>query len=112
VEEIKVETSSQGNHTVKTYDKAKQKYVNAGLIVGNKFKKNVSNIHFMVKHNGYGIQSAVLNELIKRKVDTIVITTAKGTTHVSKMSDWVNNSKTADYGNGKQHFLDIKLMQI
>jgi hypothetical protein len=112
MEEIKVVKSKEGNETLYTYDKAKQKYVLAGIIVGNRFKKNVSNAHFMIKHNGYGIQAIVLNEIIKKKVDLIVITTSRGTTHTSRVSEWVKNGKVADYGNGKQYFLDVKLMQI
>jgi hypothetical protein len=112
MEEIKLVASKTGNETLYTYDKAKQKYVHAGVIVGNRFRKNVTSTHFMVKHNGYGIQAIVLNELIKKKVDTIIITTSKGTTHTSKIIEWVKNGKVADYGNGKQYFLDVKLMQI
>ena len=112
MEEIKVVKSKEGNETLYTFDKAKQKYVQAGLIIGNRFKKKVNNNHFMVKHNGYGIQAIVLNELIKKKVELIIITTARGTTHNSKLHTWVSYGKVADYGNGKQYFLDVKLMQI
>lgn len=92
------------------HDKKKNKYINAGIVNGNRFYKYVKPAHFMVKHNAYGIQSEVLNELIKRKVVYIVINTSRGARLTSRIELWINQAVVKDYGNGVQHFLNIKLM--
>lgn len=100
------------NIVVKTYDIRKKKYVVAGFIHNSIFYRKVQNRHFMVKHNGYGIQIDVLSTCIKHNVKSIVLTTPKNTMLFSLPSDWVNKGKVGDYNHGKQIFLDVKLMKV
>lgn len=92
------------------HDKKKDKYINAGIVNGNKFYKFVKPSHYMVKYHAYGIQAQVLNELIKRKIVYIIINTDKGARLTSRLDLWVNKATVKDFGNGTQYFLNIKLM--
>lgn len=107
---LKIKEGIEDACIIFSYDKKKDKYINAGIVNGNRFYKYVKPSHFMVKHNAFGIQSEVLNELIKRKVVYVIINTSTGARLSSRVDLWVNQAVVKDYGNGVQHFLNIKLM--
>ena len=94
------------------YDPGKRKLVLCGYLDGNVFVRNVnSKRHFMNIVQGYGIQENAFDELKKREIEDILIKeqdTKKEWS--SKLSDWEDNGKTGDYGNGKQRFLSTKYM--
>jgi hypothetical protein len=95
-----------------TKDPAKNKQVFCGNIEGDCFYRIVKNEHYMVKENGYGIQTDVLDKLVAYGVKTIFLKTSRGTIMKSKLSDWNSKGKKRDYGNGLQVFLDTKYMEV
>lgn len=94
-----------------TFDPAKGKEVYCGYIDGFVFYRNVNNSHYMVKENGYGMQTNVLQGLIGAGVKEILLTTHKGTRLLSKVSSWNSKGVRKDYGNGEQVFLNTKYMR-
>lgn len=107
---LKIKEGIEDACVIFAYDKKKDKYINAGIVNGNRFYKYVKPANFMVKFNAYGIQSEVLNELIKRNVIYIVINTTRGARLTSRIELWINKAVVKDFGHGPQHFLNIKLM--
>lgn len=95
---------------MKTFDKAKGKSVMAGSIRNGKYYRTVTNAHYMVKHQGYGIQSNVFSELYAKGVHTIVLQ-AKGVNLIAPLYVWVDNGVVKDYGHGDQVFLSTKFMR-
>jgi len=91
------------------FDKAKNKSVVAGHIDGDTFVRKVQRKHFMRFKNGYGIQESVMQELVMRGVTKILLI-AEHDRWLSDISDWLLLSP-ADYGHGKQRFLDVKKMK-
>jgi len=95
---------------VKTYDKAKGKYVYAGDLEGDTYTRKVNNRHYMVKEHGYGVQRDVLEKLISDSVRYIVIQ-AKQKTYKTTLATWVSRGKVKDYGHGEQVFLNTNFME-
>ena len=61
---------------------------------------------------GYGIQEVAFQEMMSKGVKKIVLKE----THTNKnweasVETWLENSKVADYGHGKQRFLSLKFMK-
>lgn len=97
---------------IKTYDDKKEKEVLCGYVEGDTYYRDVDNKHFMVKHDGYGIQLDVMNQLLKMGVKTIVINTKAGTTHTVPFRTWATKGKKDSYGHGEQIFLSKKFMNV
>lgn len=95
-----------------TYDPAKGKTVLCGELVGDTLFRWVEPKHFMRVLQGYGIQEVAFQEMVKRGVKLIVLketaTEQKWEAHIDV---WMNSSKIADYGHGKQRFLSLKFMK-
>lgn len=66
--------------------------------------------HFMRVVGGYGIQEEVFNEHLRGKNGIIKIIEDKKSAYEIPIWRWENNSKTADYGFGRQVFLSTKYM--
>ena len=96
-----------------TMDPAKEKEVFCGMADTDtkEYFRYVGNDHYMVKENGYGIQSSVLKELMELGIKKVHITTKTSTKMDSNISDWIKHGKEKDYGNGKQIFLAVKFME-
>lgn len=95
---------------VRTFDKAKDKKVMAGSVIGNEYHRTVTNAHYMVKHRGYGIQSSIFSELISKGVQRIVLHTKTGVLS-SWLYDWTDKGVVKDYGHGAQIFLPVDQMK-
>jgi hypothetical protein len=95
-----------------TWDKAKQKQVLVGNIVGNTIYRNVDSRHFMRILDGYGMQEPAFQELIENNVKWVVERVdPTGDMWRSSISDWIEHGKVMDYGHGKQRFLSMKYMK-
>ncbi len=94
------------------YDPQKRKLVLCGYVNDDTFIRHVnSKKHFMKIVDGYGIQETAFDELRKREIKNILIEEEDTkTSWTSKVDDWKNNGKVADYGNGEQRFLSMKYM--
>lgn len=94
-----------------TWDPRKNKEVLVGEIIGDTLFRDVTSKHFMRVVDGYGIQESALTKLQIGNITKIVIKeTDSGKQWESKVSDWTEHGKSADYGNGKQRFLSLKYM--
>jgi hypothetical protein len=94
-----------------TYDTKKKKIVKVGEIVGSVLFKLVNpSKHFMRVVDGYGIQWEAFNRLEEKGVDKIIIKENTGNQWSASLKDWMEHSKVADYGSGKQVFLSLKYM--
>jgi hypothetical protein len=95
-----------------TFDTRKQKKVLVGEINGDKLVKKVTANHFMRIVNGYGIQYEALAELSDKKIKTIEVHELEGLRRkwTATVKEWIEKSKTMDFGNGKQVFLSLKYM--
>ena len=92
------------------YDPAKQKDVLIGEIQDGVLHREVKPEHFMKIVDGYGIQENGFQKLITEAVKEIVMRTEAGTTYSATVQTWLDHSKVADYGHGKQRFLSLKYM--
>ena len=95
-----------------TFDPHKNKKVLCGELIGDTLFRNVEPKHFMRVLQGYGIQEVAFQEAVKRGVEKIVLKE----THTEQqweasINAWLNSSKIADYGHGKQRFLSLKFMK-
>ena len=96
------------------FDPAKQKLALCGYVDGNAFIRDVvSYKHFMQIVGGYGIQELAFTELQKRDIKNVMLReTDTGKNWYSKLGDWVDHGKVADYGHGQQRFLSMKYMLL
>lgn len=92
----------------KTFDEVKNREVVVGTLEGETFTKQVTNKHYMVSENGYGIQAEVLDELVEAGCKVIEIHSKKSIWK-SHINQWGLNSKS--YGHGLQVFLSIHRME-
>lgn len=95
-------------------DPKKNKLVLAGFVDKDTFIRHVTSYkHFMKVVGGYGIQEIAFEELQKRNIKNILLEEKDTGIHwYSKLSDWEENGKVADYGHGKQRFLGMKYMLV
>lgn len=100
------------NEVIKTFDKAKNKKVICGKLVGTIYRRTVKKIHFMYKYHGYGMQLDVAQQLIDGGCTHVVLKKAEtGEKLVSTLADWLKPSvPVEDLKHGPQRFLDIDLM--
>lgn len=96
---------------IRAFDPKKRKEVVCGYVDGDTYHRSVNNRHYFVKYGGYGVQTLILDRLIRKKVKYIVITTHKGTKLKSDIIDWVRWGRKRNYGHGKQTFLGTKFMK-
>ena len=94
---------------LKTFDKKKGKMVFAGEIRDGNYCRKVSNRHYMVKEKGYGIQSTVFAELVKRNIKDVILSTPH-TTLKAPLYIWMAKGRSRDYGHGEQVFLSVEFM--
>lgn len=95
-----------------TYDIRKKKTVLCGELEGETFRREVNSRHFMRVVGGYGIQEDAFQKLCEKRAKKILIHVENtSTTWESVIEDWKINSKTMDFGNGKQRFLSLKYMK-
>lgn len=66
------------------------------------FTKKVSNRHFMLKENGYGISEDVIKQLIQLECDKIEILTKKNKYYFTL--EKILNQPIKNYGHGNQRF--------
>jgi len=97
---------------IKTLDPKKGKEVSCGSVEDDTYYRKVGNKHFMVKHNGYGIQMDVFKKLVKMGVYDVEIITKAGTKHRAPLYTWLSKGKKDDFGHGPQLFLDITYMGV
>lgn len=95
---------------LKTFDKAKDKYVRAGNLEGDVYHRKVKNAHYMVKEHGYGIQTDVMSKLLACGAKKILIHTKTKDLSAS-LATWVLRGHRKDYGNGEQVFLSTEFME-
>lgn len=94
-----------------SFDPKKQKKILCGDLKDGTLYRDVSTKHFMRVVDGYGIQYQALQELKAQGVKYIVIQEKEnGKAWRATLESWEANSKTADYGHGKQVFLSMKYM--
>ena len=95
-------------------DPAKNKLVLCGYTDGDMFIRNVHSIkHFMRVTGGYGIQEVGFQEILKRGIEKVLMKeTDTKKQWASNIKAWKDNSRVADYGNGKQRFLSLKYMTL
>lgn len=94
-----------------TFDTRKQKKVLIGEIQGEALFKTVNPAkHFMRIVDGYGIQYQAFQELKAKQIKKIIIKETTGNQWEATLQTWIDNSKVADYGSGKQVFMSLKFM--
>ncbi len=95
---------------VTAYDPKKKKLVYVGIYdpFTNILTLPKTSKHFMVKENGYGIQWNIYERALKR--DCIIHIKKGERVFESHIEDWHTRGHEADYGHGRQVFLDVKLM--
>ena len=94
------------------FDPKKRKQVLCGEIIGDILFRDVDPIkHLMRVSNSYAIQHYVLPILEEKGIKKIVIKEKGGMNWEADLKTWKENSKTADYGHGKQTFLGLKFMK-
>ena len=95
-------------------DPTKDKLVLAGFVDGDTFRRHVTSYrHFMKIVGGYGIQEIAFEELQKRKIKNILLEEKDtGKSWYSKLDDWTEHGKVADYGHGRQRFLSMRYMLL
>lgn len=98
------------------WDPAKRKHVLCGTWVRDRhlIARVVKPEHFMRVSQSYGIQEVAFEQICKAvpKIKQIVFQVeATGDFLFSKIDDWLEHGKVADYGHGKQRFLGIKFME-
>ena len=84
-----------------------------GVVDGKVYLKKCKKEHFMIKYHGFGISDKVLNKLKEIGVDTVAIVYdgMRGEKrYSSKLSDWLNSTKTSEYEGDKQSFLSLNEM--
>ena len=97
---------------IKVYDKAKCEEIKAGELSDGVFLRRVMPWHYMYKVKGYGIQETVIQLLIEKKAELVVIQ-ASAHTYWSCLSDWLApDIKMLDFGHGPQRFLPVARMEI
>jgi len=96
---------------MKIFDPKKRKEVFVGSVKGDTFYRSVNSKHYMVLEGGYGMQTTLLDKLIREKVKNIRFTTQKGKTLDSTIADWVQWGKIKKYGHGRQTFLKTDFMK-
>jgi hypothetical protein len=95
------------------FDPTKKKLVLCGYVDKDSFIRNVSSEHFMRVVGGYGIQEIAFKELEKRKVKNVLLKeTDTKKNWYSKLSDWMEHGRVADYGHGQQRFLSLNYMLL
>jgi hypothetical protein len=96
-----------------TYDPKKGKNVLVGTITGTTLLREVTEKHFMRVVGGYGIQEPALQQARSLGVKTIIqIVKETNEKWIGTIDNWINNSKTMDFGHGKQVFLSLKYMTL
>jgi len=94
------------------FDPFKRKKVLCGEVVGDTLIRDVDPIkHFMRVVGGYGIQHYVFPILKKNGVKKIIIKELNGKNWEADLKTWEENSRTMDFGHGKQIFLSLKYMK-
>jgi len=94
-----------------TFDPQKKRIVFAGIFYNRNFFKKVDQRHFMRMVQGYGIQEDVIERLLKRGCEKVILKTPLCLL-VSNFSDWLEEDiDSIDYGSGKQVFLPVKRMK-
>jgi hypothetical protein len=84
----------------------------AGYTDGKTFYRDVDpSRHLLRKHNGYAIQDSVLNELVDRGVETVVLQEPNRRL-VSNLEDWQDYGKPIDLGHGEQTVLPVTYMSV
>jgi len=94
---------------LKVYDPKKGKEVTVGELQGDCFIKRVSNNHYMIKYQGYGIDKVVLDKLKQLQVKYIMIK-ASAVEYYVEVDTWIVAGKTDNYGHGEQVFLPVSKM--
>lgn len=99
------------NKKVYAFDPKKNKPILAGYIDDNVFVKKVTNKHYHIKLQSYGIQEEVLHRLNKEKIKYIKIISKKFC-YLTNVTDWLGKKFTfiRDYGHGRQIFFPVSLM--
>lgn len=98
--------------SVYCFDPKYKTYMKMGLKKGDIFYKAVRDVNFMRVVNGYGIQYDAFNDFPALGIKRIKVLEEGGNIWLSKVSDWKNFGKVADYGRGKQIFLSLKYMSL
>lgn len=94
-----------------TYDPKKAKQVLVGELIVDTLFRDVDPKHFMRIVQGYGIQEIAFEEIVRKGVDKIVLKEmGTGKRWESRVKDWLEHGRVADYGHGKQRFLSVKFM--
>ena len=106
---MKKKDTIKKEQTLHTFDEMKMKPVKAGVIIDGVFHRKVKNEHYMVKEYGYGIQKDVMQTLVRKNIEYIVLH-AVNTILKSKVSDWISRGYLKDYGAGFQIFLSTEAM--
>lgn len=84
----------------------------AGYLDGKTFYREVDPArHLVRKHNGYAISDEVLDELVDRGVETVVLQEPTRRL-VSTLDDWQEFGKPFNFGHGDQTVLPITYMSV
>lgn len=95
---------------ITTYDPKKNKEVFVGTLIGNVFIRKVSSKHFMRILQAYGIQKDVVEKLNRLDCEYVLFETNRRKL-LSAFNQWLGeDSKTLDFGHGKQVFLPVNKM--
>lgn len=94
-----------------TYDEGKAKKVMAGKLKDGVYRRNVEKKHFMIKENGYGIQTDVITRLLSAGCDKVILS-YKSSLYISDFRDWLLNGNRNNHGHGEQIFLDKSYYKV
>lgn len=84
----------------------------AGYVDGKTFYRDVDPAkHLVRKHQGYAISDEVLDQLVDRGVETVVLQ-EPGRRLVSTVEDWQNYGKAFEFGHGPQTVLPVTYMSV
>ena len=85
-----------------------------GVIRNKKYVKTCTKEHFMIKHNGFGISTKILDRLKELTVNEIEIiyNGVRGKKkYLSRLSNWLNSTKFSEYDGDAQLFLSLNDME-
>ncbi|HSE47092.1 MAG TPA: hypothetical protein VLA89_17370 [Gemmatimonadales bacterium] len=84
----------------------------AGYVDGKTFYREVDPAKHLVRiHQGYAISNEVVDELVDRGVETVVMIEPTRRL-VSSIDDWQNYGKHFEYGHGPQTVLPVSYMGV
>ena len=95
---------------LRVYDEKKGREVTAGTIQKDIFIKRASSKHYMVKYQGYGISSKVIEKLCKLNVEHIIIKTATEE-YTAPLELWLEEGTLDNFGHGEQIFYPVAKMK-